>query len=267
MKKNRNEIVVGMFVLVGFILLTLTVFFVSGVYLFRSGYRITAVYDFVSILEKGAPVRMAGVRVGEVDQVTLKFDENLKKNQVYTRLFIEEGIVLHENYSFDIRGTHILSEPHIEITPIEGDAPLLVDGSVLRGIDPIALELLIEKAHDIASKIDSIMSTLNEAVEDEESRMALKNILINISELAESVSGMIQANEKEINGMIHNFYQSSESLNNIMSKIEKGDGTAGKLILEDELYEEIKAFVKEIKARPWRLLKRDEEGGKFLGVF
>ncbi len=37
--------------------------------------------------------------------------------------------------------------------------------------------------------------------------------------------------------------------------------------METQSVDPREAFVKEIKARPWRLLKRDEEGGKFLGVF
>ncbi len=59
MKKTQNEVAVGTFVIIGFIMLALIVFFVSGVYLFRSGYYVTVRYNYVSILDKGAPVRMA----------------------------------------------------------------------------------------------------------------------------------------------------------------------------------------------------------------
>ena len=46
--------------------------------------------------------------------------------------------------------------------------------------------------------------------------------------------------------------------------IEKGEGTAGKLVYSDELYQDIRGFVAEIKAHPWRLLKRDNEKKHFL---
>ena len=61
MKKKSNEVSVGVFVILGFIFLTLVLFFVSGVYLFRSGYTVSAMFNYVSILNRGAPVRMAGV--------------------------------------------------------------------------------------------------------------------------------------------------------------------------------------------------------------
>ena len=113
MKKKNNEVQVGVFVILGFIFLTLVLFFVSGVYLFRSGYTIDVMYNYVSILNKGAPVRMAGVRVGEVSQVEIVYDEAKQTNRVKVKLFIEKGVQIRENYAFTIRGTHVLSEPHV----------------------------------------------------------------------------------------------------------------------------------------------------------
>ena len=91
MKKGRNEVMVGMFVIIGFVLLTVTVFFVSGVYLFRPGYHVDVMYEYVSILDRGAPIRMAGVRVGEVSEVKLVFDPKIGKTRVRVKLFIEKG--------------------------------------------------------------------------------------------------------------------------------------------------------------------------------
>src|SRR3989338_7990190 len=102
MKKTQNEVTVGAFVIIGFVLLALIVFFVSGVYLFRQGYYLTVAYNYVDILDKGAPVRMAGVRVGEVNKVSLLFDEKEKRTKVMVKLFIEKGVEIKENYTFDI---------------------------------------------------------------------------------------------------------------------------------------------------------------------
>ena len=48
--KRRNETTVGMFVVIAFILLTVSIFFISGVYFFRSGYTLSVIYNYVSIL-------------------------------------------------------------------------------------------------------------------------------------------------------------------------------------------------------------------------
>ena len=99
MKKKSNEVSVGVFVILGFVFLTLVLFFVSGVYLFRSGYSVDVMFNYVSILNKGAPVRMAGVRVGEVSQVDIIYDAVKQNNRVKVKLFIEKGVQIRENYT------------------------------------------------------------------------------------------------------------------------------------------------------------------------
>ena len=138
MKKKSNEVSVGVFVILGFIFLTLVLFFVSGVYLFRSGYSVDVMFNYVSILNKGAPVRMAGVRVGEVSQVDIIYDAVKQNNRVKVKLFIEKGVQIRENYTYTIRGTHVLSEPHVEITPVAGNFPLISKGGVREGVPLVA---------------------------------------------------------------------------------------------------------------------------------
>ena len=228
MKKTRTEVLVGTFVIFGFILLSFIVFFVSGVYLVRPGYRVNVVFTYVSILDRGAPVRMAGVRVGEVQRVDLLENKKTGQMEVQVQLFIEKGVEIRENYSFNVRGTHVLSEPHIEITPQPGNAPFLKSGDLVRGSDPVALDILINRADSIAAHLDTILG----------------------------------GTEKEATGTVKNLNESTQSLQRILSRIEKGEGTVGKLTSEDELYQEMRDFVGEIKAHPWRLLKRDEDKNK-----
>ncbi|MFA5159850.1 MAG: MlaD family protein [Candidatus Omnitrophota bacterium] len=207
MKKKNNEVAVGIFVILGFIFLTLVLFFVSGVYLFRSGYTVNVMFNYVSILNKGAPVRMAGVRIGEVSRVDIIYDQAKQNNRVRVKLFIEKGVEIRENYAFTVRGTHVLSEPHVEISPKPGAFPLLKKGAVVEGMPLVGMEELMDQAHGTLDHIES----------------------------------------------------SSASLSNILGKVEKGDGTVGKLLMEDELYREMNAFMKDVRAHPWKLLRKDSK--------
>lgn len=228
MNKTRTEVMVGTFVIFGFILLSLVVFFVSGVYLVRPGYHVKVVFSYVSILDRGAPVRMAGVRIGEIHRVSFLEDKETGQTKVQVQLFIAKGFEIRDNYLFNVRGTHVLSEPHIEITPQPGNAPFLKDGDTVQGNDPVALEVLVNRADQIAAHLETILG----------------------------------GTEKDAVGTLKNLNASTASLERILARIEKGEGTAGKLVSEDELYQEIRDFVAELKAHPWRLLKRDEEKKK-----
>ena len=265
MKKSRNEMVVGMFVIVGFILLTVLVFFVSGVYVFRPGYKINIMYEYVSILDKGAPVRMAGVRIGEVDKVDLVYDSEQGLTRVKVRLFIEKGIEIRENYTFYIRGTHILSEPHIEVSPNPGNAPVLKDGALIQGDNPIPLESLITKAHAITSDLQTIIAGFKDAVAEPEGENNLKKIVANMATLTESLNKILSGQEDDTRKALQDINKSASSLSAILEHVEKGEGTAGNLLMKDDLYKDLSAFVSEIKRHPWRLMKKDD--GKFLGIF
>jgi len=265
MKKSRNEVMVGMFVIVGFLILTVLVFFVSGVYLFRPGYKFNVMYEYVSILNKGAPIRMAGVRIGEVDKVDLVYDEVEGKTHVKVRIFIEKGTAIRENYIFSIRGTHILSEPHIEVTPKPGGAPVIKPGATMMGENPVPVEALIEQAHAITGHLEAILSSFRTAVTDPEGQDSVKKIVLNLAELTESMNKVINGNEESIRKGLVDLSSTAGSLAVILDHIESGEGTAGQLLMKDELYVELKEFVSEIKRHPWRLMKKDD--GKFLGIF
>lgn len=243
MKKTRNEMMVGLFVIAGFVMLALVVFFVSGVSLFRSGYSVNVLYDYVDIMDRGAPVRMAGVRIGEVSKVELVHDENKGGTLVRVKLFIDGHVKIRENYVFEIRGTHILSEPHIEITPVEGDAPLIHEGATIQGKKLEPIENLIKKAQDVANGLDEV------------------------------VNGKLDNSEGDMKQAVLSLKKSTDQLNGILTNISQGQGTAGKLVSSDELYQDVRGLVAEIKAHPWRLLKRDkgpesnQPRKKFLGIF
>ncbi|MBN1688335.1 MAG: MCE family protein [Candidatus Omnitrophica bacterium] len=262
MRKSRNETLVGMFVILGFILLTTVVFFVSGVYFFRSGYSLNVMYDFISILDKGAPVRLAGVRVGEVSRVDLIYDQNKERSRVKVKLFIEKGVEIKENYLFKIQGTHILSEPHIEVEPQPGNAPLVRDGHLMEGYDPVPVEALIERGHRIADNFNEIIERLRDALRDEETGRAMKDIVTHLAGVTGSLDKVLKGSEDDLTGAVKDLQASTESLRNILDTIEKGEGTAGKLLVKDELYQEIREFVAEIKAHPWKLMKRDDKDDK-----
>lgn len=228
-KKQTNELVVGTFVILGFILLAMLVFLISGVYLFRPGYKVDVLYTYVSILDRGAPVRMAGVRVGEVNDVKLYYDANKQKTLVRVRLFIEKAIEVRKNYLFKVQGTHVLSEPHIEITPVTGEAELIKNGDLIEGVNPVAMEEIIESAHDMIKDVSIITHEVRTIFE-----------------------------EKHLQRTLENVDDSTQALNVILERIESGHGTLGQLVMNEELYQDFRGFVSEIKTRPWRLIRRDK---------
>ncbi|HOW59948.1 MAG TPA: MlaD family protein [Candidatus Omnitrophota bacterium] len=264
MKKKTNETAVGVFVVVGFILLTMVVFFISGAYFVRPGYKINVMYSFVSILDKGAPVRMAGVRVGEVSKVDLMYDVKKQITRVKVKLFIEKGIEIRENYDFMIQGTHVLSEPHIEIKPKPGNFPVLRKGATVEGVNLVAVEELIDRAHEILSSLSAIMNKAKTEIGSDKTMQDLKVMITNFSELSVALNDSLKGAHGNVKQSLQNIDASSASLSAILSHVEKGEGTVGKLLVKDDLYNEMDALVKDVRAHPWKLLKKDSTKKRFL---
>ena len=47
-----------------------------------------------------------------------------------------------------------------------------------------------------------------------------------------------------------------ESTNIVMGRLKNGEGTIGKLLVEEKIYNDLEAFVADIKAHPWKLLHK-----------
>jgi phospholipid/cholesterol/gamma-HCH transport system substrate-binding protein len=64
--KTKLELKVGVFVFIGLVLLAVLILSIGGFKTWTSGYNINFIFHFVNGVKVGAPVRYAGVDVGEV---------------------------------------------------------------------------------------------------------------------------------------------------------------------------------------------------------
>jgi len=69
----------------------------------------------------------------------------------------------------------------------------------------------------------------------------------------ETIIGKDPIMMRDITDTINNLAQSA---NVIMSRLKDGKGTIGKLLTEEKIYDDLEAFVADIKAHPWKLLNR-----------
>ncbi len=258
MNKPKFEVAVGFFVLVGFLVLSVIVFFVSGIYFFRPGYHLTAIFDYVGIINKGAPVRFSGVRVGEVSKVRLlkPANEN-EKAKVEITFFVEKNTEIRDNYQVSIQGTHIMSEPHIAITPVPGAGRLLKNGDVVpNGISPPTLDDLIKLGDSIAKRFDKLLGNVSGAFDDVDTQKMLHDSLINMNQLLTSMNTITAGQEKELRAMVGNLNKTSDQMSKLLERINQGEGTIGKLMTDDQVFNDLRDFTHDIKTHPWKLFKK-----------
>ena len=120
MKRKSSEIWVGIFAVIGIILLVLMTLKIEKFHIGKeAGYLLNIYFDSVSGLEKNSPVRVAGVRVGNVEKIALEQG----KGKVTFRLPPE--VVLYKDAKAYIKTEGFLGEKYVEIS-LESSSFLLL---------------------------------------------------------------------------------------------------------------------------------------------
>ncbi|BBA69358.1 outer membrane lipid asymmetry maintenance protein MlaD [Geobacter sulfurreducens] len=142
MKRVTLELIVGIFVLVGILCLAwLSIKLGQMELLGGDHYQVSADFDSVSGLKKGATVEIAGVEVGQVDRIEL--DSSSDRARVYLR--IRDGVKLQDDVIASVRTSGIIGDKFIKLKP-GGSDKLLANGGRIRDTESaVDLEELLSK--------------------------------------------------------------------------------------------------------------------------
>jgi len=232
--KGNFELKVGVFVVIGLIVLTIMIFKIENFKFFKPGYTIHVIFDYVSGINVGASVSLSGVEIGEIKEMEIVYDEKLKKTQVDVNVWIRDKTVLRENSVAKIKSLGILGEKCLEFTPGSIDNPALKEGDRLFGEDPFSIEDAAESINNVAKNLTKTIDSIN--------------AIIGKPDVQDSLTETIK-----------NFKEASERADSILTKIDEGKGTIGKLINEDKIYRDTEALVEDIKKHPWKLFFKTKD--------
>lgn len=142
MKRLNVEVVVGLFMLIGFLSLAYVTFTLGGEnFSTTNRYRLTAQFSSITGVKDGAEVEVAGVPVGSVVDVSLDPESY---NAVLT-MEIDSSVQLQEDSIAGVKSASLLGGKLIGISPGGSDV-ILEDGDEIIDTTPsVSLEELIGK--------------------------------------------------------------------------------------------------------------------------
>ena len=246
MSAATREVKVGLFVFISLVLLAVMVFSISDFYTTQKQYTypLRIRFNFVNGVDTGSPVRLSGVKVGEVRSIRVYRDEANQRTLVEVGVRISRDAVLEEDSVAYINTLGFLGEKYIEIIPGTPGARVLTADEILMGKDSVAMEKLVESSYQAIQEMEKAVSSLNSILTDEETRQALKGTLVNSKEASAQLTHLLtQTNE-------------------VMGRINRGEGTVGRLLTQDDLYQDLKELTTDLKSHPWKLLYRPKEKRK-----
>jgi phospholipid/cholesterol/gamma-HCH transport system substrate-binding protein len=294
--RGRNqELWVGLFVILGGAITLFLLFTLTDAALFRGRYIISSVVPNAGGVRKGDPVQMLGVNIGRVKGFTIA------PTGVEISLEIEGEYGIPTDSSMElksagplggmianvfpgrspqmVRGGGVLRgelQPDMmaEINKVSGEAnktmarvQLLLSDSLIKNTDASMLELntLLKRMTSIANEQQKELKTLTGSMKVASDNLAKATSREEIDRAMKSLE-KTSASAERASAMME---KTTNSLNVVLGRIERGEGTLGKMSTNDDLYTnlnktlesvnatslEMKNLMADLKANPKKYLK------------
>jgi phospholipid/cholesterol/gamma-HCH transport system substrate-binding protein len=249
---------VGLFVLSGLICLAVFLFSINDATVFEGGKSFRVVFRFANGLKKNAPVRIAGVEQGVVKDVRLFFDRGESRTKAEVDLWIKKDVEIPVDSMMTINQLGLMGEKYIEIIPGIDTNRFYKDQDTVIGKDPVSQHDISQKVMDVADRLESSITSVNEGLLRHENVESLSRAFQSFGSMSEGLNEIIhKINEGEGTiGRLFTDAQVYDDLQGLLADLRTGRGTLGKFLTDEALYNNIEEFTADLKTNPWKLLYR-----------
>ena len=238
MKKKSTEMWVGIFVVIGIILLILMTLKIEKFQVGKKpGYPLNLYFDSAAGLEQNSQVRVAGVRVGDVEKVAL---ENGKAKVTFR---LPSHVVLYKDAKAYLKSEGFLGEKYIEIVPgTPGNPKVEPNGGIEQGAPPIDVDQFLSNISAVRDDLKEVIKPLGDVLKAVD-REKVEGMIDNLEKFSGQLSGLADDTKKTFQKGTEAFSRLEE----IGDKVKKGEGTLGKLITDETIYQEAKKTIETAK--------------------
>ncbi|WP_086475439.1 MlaD family protein [Arenibacter amylolyticus] len=270
--KISREVKTGIIVIGGILLFILGFSYLKSTPLFDNSKTFYSVYPNVGGLQAGTQVTINGFSVGKVNDIRF----NDEQGNLLVTFTVSNNFSFSKNSVAELYDTGIIGGKGIQIKPVFDGSAIAVSGDTLQSSNRPGLTELVQqrltplqlKVEDAISNADSLLMNVNEVL-DPQAKKDLRESIAGLNKMVQSFQGSADAlntllnnNKENLNNSISNlssitdnFNKLSDSLanaglgetmkglqatvqdlNGVLAQIESGDGSLGKLVNDEALY-------------------------------
>jgi phospholipid/cholesterol/gamma-HCH transport system substrate-binding protein len=246
MSQRTIEVRVGILIILSLAMLAGFIVVMGGVNL-EPHYTVNVEFDNPGGLKSGAPVKLAGVKIGRITSIEFR-SQNAAQAQAGEPLIKVSARIenryqgsIHENSLWFVTTQGMLGELFLAVDPGTPDSPALKDGATVRGISPPRLDLLLSESYEILHKaylgVTNNEQMLRETFEGlhytlkgtgdffHKNSAKLDTIVTNLEQLSTNANQTMTAvreryvDSPQVISILHNIEQTSTVLNNNVSPL------------------------------------------------
>lgn len=273
--------------------------------MFDNSNKLYAVYDNVAGLVVSAPVTINGLNIGKVNTIEMLPDGKMKVELVITN----EEIQIAKSSIAQIMDSGLIGGREIAILNNFSDKNFVNSGDTLKTSDKLGLTAeLANQIGPVKDKVEVLLENANKLIEnlnatlDATTQQKLKSAIASLeitmaefSQTSKSINGILAENKSKLNNTLSNFEKTATNLNSMSSSLEKADlgttvkkleatltsvngmmanleqgkGSIGKLLSDDEMYnnltktsKELELLLKDLRLNPTRYVNVSVFGKK-----
>lgn len=249
-----------------------------GNFNFGGTYSFYVLFTDVSGLPSKAFVKMSGVTIGRVSRI------DLYEGKARVMVSVDDDIVIRKDCTVTIASTGMIGTKYLEVTAGTRNAPRIQKDDVVEGTAPYSMDQIINKfAQSASSFIDgfsevmgkgdmkksyfyqilqnvaSITQKLDKGLGKNEHDVRsmvenLKQTLVLVRNISERIDRIVASNENLVNADVKKLSTSLDTLQTVLNnmqiftdKLAKGEGTVDDLISNEQLAQDVRDAVKNIK--------------------
>jgi phospholipid/cholesterol/gamma-HCH transport system substrate-binding protein len=225
MNTTQQTARVGLFFLLGLALVWVTFETLSDGKVFKDrGYTLVAGFENLKELKVGDEVRMAGVKVGSVETT------QLKGRRAEAVLRIEPGVEIKNDATASIVMAGLIGTNYVGIDLGSVAAPLLQPGAEIHTKVTPDINSIMSDLGDLGQKLEGALGSFGKAMGGDGKDGGL----------FQKLDKLVTDNSEKVTATVSN-------LQEITAKINKGEGTIGKLLNEPTLHDQLVTTVADIK--------------------
>jgi phospholipid/cholesterol/gamma-HCH transport system substrate-binding protein len=289
--KNTLETRLGIFFALALVVAIILLEMVGAADFFQRGYQIYGTFKNAQELNKGDVVKLAGVEIGRVEDVSLV------ENQARVAMKIQGKYQISTDAKALIKFTGLMGQNFVAIEGGTANAPKLLPGGTLETGEQPDLGAIMVKLENVASGVEGLtksfsaenMSTLLGPITD-----FMKQNSTNISDImanTRDITGQISAGKGTLGRMIYDdsFYQSAMSTvtslqgaaneaktlvsqaqlaigdaRAMIDRVNSGQGTIGKLMRDEALYSETTVAMTNLREILQKMNRGEGSVGKLI---